>query len=478
MPRLSWGTVATTLAVTLATGASLAVVFPRVAVAGPDSEVASSFDDDDRFDLHVWLDYEYRMRHSTVMREMVGAAGTDPTDPIPVGKDLVYSSSQHLLVPRLELGIFHDLALTFALPIVVLDTRSLELDQRDTPCDFGGPGASCVDRDSSSTIRDGLLPRSGYDANDPATGFPDETDPRIFRGVDRHGLDQVHLGVVWAPMNQRRDDTKPTWKLGAELRVAVGKPAKFDAATPDRETGVGAGVHEVKLYTSMARRIGWAEPYFDAWWLAPIGQTDASPFQDPGFGSKSVQHQQQAGTHFGFEAIAVDKGPDAQRVSIDLSASLTAHFQGRNYSELWEVFALAGDTETGGPLVLDESPTTPGEQAMSHPGISNIENYLEIGGKIALRADLGPLVHVAAIAGLTRETRHIISFTDAGIDLPSCDAGQSPGPTCEAASNDVVNPGTDEVNPLHVPLIDLVGHRYVVDDALNVMIGVEARVLF
>ena len=35
-------------------------------------------------------------------------------------------------------------------------------------------------------------------------------------------------GFVWAPMNQRRDDTKPTWVLGVELRMAVGKIARFD----------------------------------------------------------------------------------------------------------------------------------------------------------------------------------------------------------------------------------------------------------
>ncbi len=438
---------------------------PTRAAAGPDTEVASSFDtgpDADGFDLHVWLDYEFRLRTSHVMREDVGA-GADPTGAIPVIDDLEYQSSQHRLVPRLELGIFHDLALTAALPIVVLDARSLEL-------------ASGVDRGTSSTIESGLLPTSGFDSDDPATGFPDASDPMIFRGVDRSGLDQLHLGVVWAPMNQQRDSTKPVWKLGAELRLAIGAPAKFDAADPEAETGVGSGVHEVRLYTTMAKKVGWAEPYVQLWWQAPIKAKQASLFQDPGFGAKSTGKQQQAGTRFGFEAIGVDKGDAAQRVSLDLSAKLVGHFEGRGYSELWEVFALAGDTERGGPLVLDESPTTAGLQAMSHPGITNIENYFEVGGRVALRADLGPMVHIAALAELTRETRHSISFTDAGTDLPTCDDGVTTD--CEDSGNDVVNQGTEEVNPLHVPLTDLVGHRYLVDSAINVVVGVQARVLF
>lgn len=443
--------------------------------AGPYSEVASATDDDDPFDLHVWIDYEWTGRTATVKRERVGDAPAGAGDPIPVGLDLVAKSSRHTIVPRAELGIYKGLALTFALPYVVLDTRQLELDQRDTPCDF--TTGQCIDRATSSTILDGLLGPDGFDADDPTTNFPGD-GALIFRGVDRKGLEHVAAGFVWAPMEQRRDDTKPTWKLGAELRIAVGKTARFDASDPERRDGISSGVHELKVYSSMAKRIGWAEPYFEGWWLAPVGAKDASPFDDPGFGAKSTQKQQQAGTRFGFEAIAVDRGPDRQRVSLDLSAKLVSHFEGRGYSEMWEVFALAGDTETGGPLVLDSDPLEAGVQAMSHPGITNIENYLEMGGRLAVRADLGPLVHIAAIGEFSRESTHVITFTDAGIDLPPCTGTGTPGEDCELDSNDVVDPGTNEVNPLHSSIIDLVGHRYISDEGLSLRFGVQVRVLF
>jgi hypothetical protein len=462
-------------------GATLACTLgcPLLASAGPDGEVASSFDDDDRFDLHLTLDYDYGMRRSSILRERVGEGSAGPGDPMPLGRELVFDSIRHTITPRAELGIYKDVALTFGLPIVVLDTRELSLDQHDTPCTFtSGPGTLCVDRDNSTTIRDGLLPAQGFDASDPATSFPGD-GALIFRGVDRKGLDQLHLGLVVAPMNQMRDDTKPTWKLGAELRLAVGRVMRFDRSNVEGETGVSPGVHELRLYTSVDKRVGWAEPYFEAWWKVPIGAKAGSPFAtDPGFGAKSVDKQQEAGTRFGFEAITIDRGRDGQRVSLDFSANFTAHFEGRGYSEMWEVYAFAGDSTTGGPLILDSTPTMTGVQALSHPGISNIENYLEGGGRLALNVDLGPLVHVAVLGELTRESRHIISFADAGTDLPQCDPGESPGSTCEIASNDVVNPDTVEVNPVHVPLIDLVGHRYVSDGAANIRVGVEARILF
>lgn len=452
------------------------LALPTSASAGPDSEVASSFEDEDRFDLHLTLDYGYELHTGAVMREQV-RSDLGQGDPVPVGRDLFYKSSRHVITPRAELGIFHNLALTFALPIVVIDQRTLELDQRDTPCSFVTP-RTCIDRASSSTIADGLLPMQGFDADDPATGFPGD-DALIFRGPDRKGLDQFHVGFVVAPMNQANDDTKPTWKLGAELRISVGEVAELDGDDPGANTGVSSGVHELKLYSTVARRIGWAEPYFEAWWQAPISEKQASPFQDPGFGARSIDKQQEAGTRFGFEAIAVDKGPERQRVSLDLSARVLAHFEGRNYSPMWEVFALAGDAERAGPLVLDESPTQAGMQAMSHPGISNVENYLEVGGRAALRADLGPLVHIAALFEISNETRHVLTFADAGVDFEACSGGSSgSGTACEPASNEVVNPGTAEVNPVHAPVIDLVGHRYVLDGAMNLTFGVQARVLF
>jgi len=452
-------------------GALFSAGLAGVAHAGPDSMVTSALDPDDGFDLHLSLDYDFVIRRSAVRRERISPDVT-PTDATQVVNDLLYESSRHVLTPRLELGIFHDLWLYGALPIVIGDQRSLSFDQRESPCASG-----CVDRTNSSTIADGILPGNGFDADDPTgPGFTSTTDPMIFRGPTRHGLDQIHAGLGWAPMNQDRDPTKPTWKLGAELRAAVGPVARFDRNNPGSETGVGQGVHEVNLWTSMARRLGWAEPFIEIWWQAPIGLTDDSPFRDPGFGARQVGKQQEAGAVFGFEAIAVNRPADHQRVGIELSARMVGRFEGRAYSEMWEVLAFAGDQRASGPLVLDADPGVTGLQALSHPGISNVENHLEMGGRLALRAELGRWVHIAALAQLTTETSHTITFADAGVDFPRCPAGGAG--SCEEGENEVVNPNTPEVNPVHAARVDLVGHRYQVGDVLNLSAGVEAWIFF
>ena len=45
-------------------------------------------------------------------------------------------------------------------------------------------------------------------------------------------------------------------------------------------------------------------------------------------------------------------------------------------------------------------------------------------------------------------------------------------------NDELVTPGTNEVNPLHVPATDLVGHRYRTADVLNYVVGVNAQLLF
>jgi hypothetical protein len=216
------------------------------------------------------------------------------------------------------------------------------------------------------------------------------------------------------------------------------------------------------------------------WWLVPLSAREVSLFDDidqrPGtFGATNTMPGQQAGMSFGLEGYIVDDQENSNRVSIDAGARIVSHFEGRDYSEMWEVFALAGDSRLGGPLVLDRDPTILDVQAASHPGITNVENYLETAARFGVRAQIGKRIHMGLLVDLAWKTDHVITFADAGVDLPTCTGNNSP---CEMDSNDLVNPGTAEVNPLHVPRIDLVGHRYRSIDNFAFSIGVHAQTLF
>jgi len=438
----------------------LVLIVGATAHANPASLVPGGIDSNGRVDVIGTVDYEYEHDSSTVWRESDRDPTADPNGPLPSHRDLAFSQNKHTLTPRLAVGIFHDTFFTAALPVIISQSRELVLD-------------TGVDRAGSSTVIDGLLPMAGYDAHDPTTAPTGDT---MFRGVDRHGLDQIQLGLGIAPMNQARDDTKPTWKLGAELRLAIGQVMKFDPMAPGANSGVSSGVHELKLWTSFDRKLDWIEPWVQIFWQVPIGVTKESLFQNPGFGAVNIDKCQTAGVEFGFEAYAIDQAAEHNRISLDLGSKVVAHFEGRDYTEMWEVFSYAGDSRSNGPLVLDSDPTAAGVQALSYPGISSIENYLETAAKIAIRAEIGPHVRFAVGTDIIWKTDHVITFSDAGVDLPTCGAGQTSH--CEQMSNDVINPGTAEVNPLHSPKIDLVGHRYLSQDNFGIVIGVSGQVLF
>ncbi|MDX2089503.1 MAG: hypothetical protein SFX73_16740 [Kofleriaceae bacterium] len=411
-------------------------------------------------DRHVLFDLEYRyeLDSATVAREDVGV-GADPLGPIARTNDLAFNQFRHVLTPRADIGVFRDTWVSLALPITIKQARELTL-------------ADGIMRDQSTTLRDGLLPMGGFDARDPNT--PPAGD-MVFRGVSRAGLDQLHLGFGVAPMNQERDDTKPTWKIRAELLLAIGKTMKFDALDPSSETGVSRGVHEVRVGTSFDKRYRWTEAWFELFWQRPIAIKSDSLFSNPGYGATNTLPSQLAGISAGLELYAVNDKVTGNKISFEVGGRTLAHFEGREYTEMWEVFAHAGDSRGTGPLILDRDPLDNGLQAMNHPGITNVENYLETTGRFALRAALGNNVRFGAIVDLTWKTDHAISFADAGVDLPTC--GTASG-ACETDDNDLVDPGSQEVNPLHAETIDLVGHRYLSQDNFAFSIGVQGLVMF
>lgn len=428
-----------------------------IASANPASNVPTAAEAGNPIDLHVTLDYTYETDKSIIRREFFGPG--DPNAGIQTARDLKFKQFRHVLTPRADLGLYHDTWLTFALPITITQARELDL-------------ASGVDRANSLTLADGFVPMEGFDADDPGSPL---SGAGVFHGKSRKGLSQVHLGLAVAPMNQRRDSTKPTWKLGAEVRLALGKIMRFDAMRVGDETGINKGVDELRLWTSFARQFARTEGYFELFWQVPLRARDNSLFVDPGFGATNTSLGQKAGMTFGLETYLLDDRVNQNRISIDLGAKIIGHFEGRDYTEMWEVFAFAGDARSSGALVLDADPTEADVQALSHPGISNYENYLETAARFAVRAKLGTVVQFGALVDVAWKTDHAISFADAGVDLPTCTSGVG---RCENEDNVLVNPGTEEVNPLHNPRIDLVGHRYFSTDNLSVTVGLQGIVLF
>ncbi len=427
-------------------------------LANPDSVVAGGQDPDNAdgsyaqksVDVFAEVEYTYELDSSRLVRERVGDPNADPLTGVPTVRDLKFNQFRHTVTPRVQIGVFRDTFVYAALPIVIQQVRELSVDKG-------------VDRAGSSTVADGFLPQDGFDARDPGTPTPDDL---MFRGPNRHGLDQIHVGLGFALMNQAKDDTKPTWKIGGEARLAVGEVMRFDPMAPNANQGVSSGVQQLKVWTTFARKLDWAEPWVELWWMTPLAAKSDSLFSDPGFGATNTDLSQQAGISAGVELYALDNKADNTRISLDLGSKVTGHFEGREYTEMWEVFAFAGDSRGPGQLVLEGDPSdgASNPDPLSHPGISNVENYLDMTARFALRAQIGPHVRFAVAGDLVWKTDHVISFADSGVDGDD--------------DNDLVNPNTDEVNPLHTDKIDLVGHRYLSEDGFDFSLSVSGTVLF
>jgi hypothetical protein len=487
-PNVTWGVAAVSIVLIVASSSG------GDARANEVSDIASAFDDSDfTFNIILGVDYAFQAKRAAIKRELSGATGTGaPVDTIPIVRDLLFSEDKHLITPHVAIGLFRDVQLRVALPIVLSLNRSYEFDQSASPCVLPGSGSTptCVDRTNSSTLIDGLLPdgsngKLGYDANDPATNF-DLNSKTVFRSVGRSGLDTLNVGLSWAPMNQARDDTLPTWILTAEFHISIGKLMKFSRLDPQSQTGVAAGAHEFRGEMSVSKRTSWAEPFVVFWWQAPFAvrgdnpnDPESSAFWNVGFGQRETLPQQQAGTMFGLNATLFENPKEQQRISLELMGTIMAHFAGQGYSEIWEILAYAGDikNDPNAPLGVNLDPTRPDNALVSHPGTTTIENYMTFAGRIGVNGQVGPHAKLSVAFELGRDQTHAITYDDAGAVFPMCGPTHAP-PNCEATTDNVVTPGTREVNPLHKSLIDVAGRRFIIDDSTTYSFLVSGQLLF
>lgn len=450
--------------------------------AAEPTRVASSFEDDNPFDIHFGVGYDFNFKRAAILREWNAGPGDDSNRLV---KDLLYRQQRHTLYPTMEIGLWHDLAVYMTLPVVLSDTRDYSFDQRPDDCVFGTqPNATCVDKGNSTTIRDQIIPESGFDATnsgDPFGQFTGSTTELIFRGPVRRGLDQLHIGLKYGILSQRTRSHMPNWLIGLEGRFAVGRAMTFSRdiinSAPSGNERVGRRIHELGAWTALSRRYRFLDPYFTAYWRQSV-RAGGSKFQD--FSNVGAQNnvlpQSSAGMTFGTEIVPWERKSKGMKVAAYLSGTAILHYGGRGYSEIWELLAdspaLVGaeDPTQADQCVRDDAlafaANNPGDSGYlqaggnscgKFEGITDLQDYGTFGFDAGLNIHLGKNARINLGTKLSTDTRHFVSFTSRG------DAGSTAN-----GDPDRVDPGTPEVNPLRRDVIDNVGRRFVVDDVINV----------
>ncbi|HXJ21699.1 MAG TPA: hypothetical protein VMT03_15855 [Polyangia bacterium] len=414
------------------------------------TRVVSALDADDTWDFNLTATWLHDVKTAAVNVEQ--ETGTGAT----LARDLKYAQTSDVLNLRVDFGVLWDVGLHVQAPLVLYDSNHLDYDK-----DVGISNSTFV----------------GTFAGGDAATTPTGPGSRVFTSPTRKGFENLGLGVTWAVFNQRRDDTKPTWTLSFDALLDVFKDMRYDPASPNGNTAVGLGYHQLIWTTWVSKRFRHFDPFFGASYMLPI-RTNGSIFQDQGGGQTAVNPQQVANAVIGLEVIAWENAARQQRVTVEARAHMEEHFAGRGYSELWEPLSgsstcQAGGTDlTGCRASLDQvtqaavingvtQPTV--TRAAPYPGVTDIEAYGSFGGDLGLNVQVGPYIRFRSLFGLSYDEPHFITNASPGV----------PGPDGRVDSN---NPS--QANPTYRESIDLPGRRFRVEQSETWHLVVEGALMF
>jgi hypothetical protein len=437
---------------------------PAPASAAELTDVIDADDENDPYDFTGEITYRRSLRRAKITREYACSPAlrsfdrdTCP-DAGPAGelvqvKELRYERVIHEVVPRLRFGIWHDLELAIEAPIVVQDEQSLRF------AGNGGDANSAVVTADTSTIAPADEERL-FEV--PNAGLP-----------TRAGFGDMQFMLRWSPIAQERDDQRGNWTLEFGYRAPTGQVMEFG------NEGVGRGVHELTLATSLSRRFHYTDPYVRVAGILPI-PSDSSLFKDYGDSQEHVGPGARLEFDLGSEFIAFEQPKYGVKIFLDLSLGATYQAEGRDYSELFDAFA--GGSADAQTRTCDPSAATGGNCAVYNPdsrsklaaeptfdGITTVEEFMTFRVRAGFGAYLSKYTKLAVHVGLDHDTEHFLSNADIGKDLDGSGLVEAKGdPRYDAA----------EHNPTYVPAIDAQGRRIRVEETTVFHVAANLSLVF
>ncbi|RKH53788.1 hypothetical protein D7Y23_01910 [Corallococcus sp. AB050B] len=401
--------------------AALTLGVPFAASAAEITRIASSFEDDDPFDLFLDVGFERTQTRAKIVREQLGGPGSTDVREV---NELWYKGTDARLNLAVAFGLWKDLEFSFKLPIV--------FQQNETWNFVSGTGQgnstitnSCFNADGSPYSSEGCVGRLFQ--------VPQES----YRG----GLGNVHFGLAYAFFNQEKDDTKPTWIVGIDYEAPTAKLRDPSVANtdPDGDKGnVGDRVHKYQLYTIFSRKMGRAEPYFKASHTIPVrgpgaySNCDQSGANPPTLGApyncfKEPWTRKETGIHapsqtaltFGMELVPFENASKSQKFTLDLRLLGNYVGRGRYYNELSSALRK----------------------------LLTSDDYLQVGGQFGVTARAASAFTIRASGNFLYNTDHLLTTEVIGQDLNG-------DGTVDVA------PGSPELNPTFDWRYDTVSRRF------------------
>ncbi|MCD6498395.1 MAG: hypothetical protein J7M25_08885 [Deltaproteobacteria bacterium] len=512
----------------------LMVVFPSGAFAHDLTDVATMLRPKNPYDARLSVGFRSTWKTASLNREYMGN-----NKGIEVVKDLRFKQVKMELDVRGEFAIFKDLALYVSLPIILSQQSTYSFasgnrypgysgeencrkDHADDPSVCNPDG---VNVNNSRTVRDGIaagLPGTGisYDPTGPSVGLDGawavpmdgSAGPRtLFKGPKRAGLDQLHFGLRWLVygFNQDVNPVMPNWLIGAEFRLSVGKVMDFkrnaagdpegcDAYStndwncrPQLNKAVSRGVHELRFYTTMSKRVGPTDSFIEISFKMPFAYRSGSFYSSKydfsgGWGEDNTsvvnKAPKVAGIRFGTEIVAWKRPADHFRLAISVLGLIKYRFQGRDYSEAYELLAgspvMNMNCDSPSALYSAMCGDTGIRKAMTYyPGVTMVQDYAIFGGQLGIDFLIYKYIKLQVSYGFAHQQEHFVTMTDAGQDSGTVQAGNDGCQSGQACADGRVNIPSREQNPWHRPVVDTPGHRYRVQETLihQLWVNLQAR---
>jgi len=446
---------------------AMACLGPLPAAGAIITDIQSSFDKDDPFDLKLSLGYEWNYHNTLITREAL-----QKSQIVPANK-LEYDRMWHAMHVGLAIGLYRDLEVVFDLPVVFADQVKVGAHSNvksDPQCVGESLYKNCVgDIDPSPS------PWNASEHTQANTMFDIP-----FTGRSRTGLGDIGVGLRWAPWHYKRDHQYPSWLLGLMFRIPTA-----EVKTPYND-GVGEGLFQMEINTAISRRVAsFFEPYFDLHGKLRFA-TDKSPFdKEDDVTQTLVQPGHSMGLKLGAEFIPWEVAANDQHVAINIGGGLDYVFEGREYAELWEALGSSNcltmndchlTTYTRGPKGSDDPSAKfaedqrEGDGFPRTDGITDVEHYSLFSFWAGLDVQPVQYFQIGLHYKLAYVTPHFITFADAGKDSQSVDDPDS-------FVTGVNGEGVNEYNPKYIEAIDEVGQRFRASQSLqhSIMVSLAGR---
>ena len=471
---------------------------PRVMMeSGEVTNVIDAFDDGDAFDINISLGFEYSSKTAKILRENSIAqpgltTGGFTSRTLNVAS---YSETTAKLVPRIDIGIYKDLAAHIALPLILSNARDLSAIEGS-------------DKLSGATL----------------AGAPGEQLFALpFKSPTRSGLEYIAAGLDINLLNQARDRTKPTWQFGFEGRFSVGTPmhacnpkaaaGQVQCADPadvnrngkpdnpagqlelegtsvgERGPGVNRGVMGLEVHTMMSKRIKYIEPYGGFSALFEFQQA-SSDYGISDVEATLVNHPPLVGTMIlGMMVIPWENREKFGRLTFDMRLTGQYHSEGRDYSELFDAIGSSDAASVRTPQWAAYKATVcdPKSTALCPPSVVDTGSQKTYFTGLS---DVAAYTSFRISGSATWQTNEYVKF-NFGLGYRH-DQGHSISgdPPCNPAKTDLATGGpchsggagattaTGIANPNYRQPMNAVGRRFFVDDSNTFDVMASGVVMF